>query len=165
MTWRACKRRTHSLRSSVKGVRPHGVISLRIPIRIRGPGGGWLKYWSLVFLADDGKRLQALDIWILKLCKSGHIDYVIHEMVPIQGKGRGAGWPRGRSRIGPWVDDWKRLQALDVWVTKLCKCLPLYIVISDMVPIRGRVGEGYLKYSSLVFPGRTTGSAGKHWTL
>ena len=28
----------------------------------KGSGRGWLKGWSLVFLADDGKRLQALDI-------------------------------------------------------------------------------------------------------
>ena len=33
----------------------------------------------------------------------------------------------------------KRLHALDVWVTKLFNFVPLYIVINDMVPIRGRV--------------------------
>ena len=39
------------------------------------------------------------------------------------------------------MDEWKRLQVLDVWVTKLCKCLPRHIVIHDMVPIRGWVPE------------------------
>ena len=65
----------------------------------KGSGRLRLKYWSLVFLADDGKRLQALDMLVAKMCQSARVYCVINDMVPTRGKGREGGWIRDWSRI------------------------------------------------------------------
>ena len=63
---------------------------------------------------DNGKRLKELDISVTKLLNIVHVYYVINDVVPIEGKGRGGGWLRGWSLAEPWVDGGKRLQGLDV---------------------------------------------------
>ena len=117
-------------------------------------GARWLKEWSLARpWVDDGKRPQAPDARITKLCKrcaplrrNRLYDFYPGELVP------GGRWLTFWSFVFI-VDNGKRLKELGMSVTKLWSIVHVYVVIHDMVPIRGNgLGGGWLRGWSLVEP-------------